>query len=151
MLITLILWLLVLALALFIIRAHYLEPRRLGLSRWRVAVPDLPPALEGLKVLHLSDLHLKSADTPFPRQMAQRAVALALAQDPDIICLTGDLTQASRHAAEAAAVLRPLAHKPTYAVMGNHDHDKMLESEFGGPRRADCRWRNGGRRSSPPG
>jgi predicted MPP superfamily phosphohydrolase len=133
MLITLIYWLLVAGIVAFIYYSHWVEPRRLRLSRLKVGVPRLPAELEGLKVLHISDLHVKSAAKQFPQEIAQQAVEMVLSRQPDIVCVTGDLGQASRHIELAADRLRPLAQVPTYAVMGNHDHDKMLESEFAGP------------------
>lgn len=130
---TAVLWLLVVLIIAFIYYSHFIEPRRLRLSRLRIRIPRLPAELEGLKILHLSDLHIKSENKPFPTEMAKRAVEMALAQEPDLVCLTGDLGQASRFIGRAAEVLQPLANVPVWVVMGNHDHDKMLESEFAGP------------------
>lgn len=133
MLTTALLWLLVLLIVAFIYYSHFIEPRRLRLSRWRVSIPRLPAELEGLKIVHLSDLHIKSDNKPFPLQVARRAVDMALKREPDLVCLTGDLAQASRFIGRAAEVLGPLTNSPVWAVMGNHDHDKVLESEFSGP------------------
>lgn len=138
------LWLLVLLTIAFIYYSHYIEPRRLRLSRWRISIPRLPAELEGLKIVHLSDLHIRSENKPFPLEVGRRAVQMALAQKPDLVCLTGDLGQASRFMTSAAEVLRPLADTPAWVVMGNHDHDKMLESEFSGPpeeRLTTAQWR----------
>jgi uncharacterized protein len=128
-----VLWLLVIAALVFVYYSHFVEPRRLRLSQVRVGVPRLPAELEGLKILHLADFHIKSPNKPFPLELGRRAVELALAQEPDLICLTGDLGQASRFIELVCAVLEPLARYPAFVVMGNHDHDKMLESEFLGP------------------
>jgi uncharacterized protein len=133
MLITLTLWLLVISIVAFIYYSHWVEPRRLRLSRLKVSVPRLPAELEGFKILHLSDLHVKSAAKTFPLEIAQQAVQMALSRQPDLVCVTGDLGQASRFTELAAEALRPLAQVTAFAVMGNHDHDKMLESEFAGP------------------
>lgn len=133
MLTTLSLWLLVIGIVAFIYYSHWVEPRQLRLSRLKVAVPRLPSELEGFKIIHLADLHVKSAGKVFPLTMARQAVEIALRQQPDLVCITGDLGQESRHIELAAEALRPLAQVTTFAVMGNHDHDKMLESEFAGP------------------
>lgn len=133
MLIPLLLWLLVAAAAAFVIYAHLIEPRRLQVTRRRIHIANLPPALEGLTIAHLSDLHVKSERYSFAYDLGRRAVALALAEKPDLFCLTGDVGQASRHIGRAVQVLEPLAHETTFVVMGNHDHDKMLESEAIGP------------------
>jgi hypothetical protein len=104
----------------------------------------LPPALEGFRIAHLSDLHVKSARYPFAYEIGRRAVQMALAEEPDLVCVTGDLGQASRHIERASEVLAPLSGRPVFVVMGNHDHDKMLESEDIGPpavRVSAERWR----------
>ncbi|MEI6501918.1 MAG: metallophosphoesterase [Armatimonadota bacterium] len=133
MLTTVLLWLLLLSAVCFIYYSHFVEPRRLRVSSVTVSIPRLPEALEGLRIAHLSDLHIKSPAHPFPLRMARQAVELALAQQPDLVCLTGDLGQASRFITLAAEILRPLAVAPMFAVMGNHDHDRMLDSEYVGP------------------
>lgn len=138
MLITVILWLLALAVGAFIIYSHFFEPKCLELTRTRISLPGLPPALQGLTIAHLSDLHIKSPAHNFSYEIAQQAVALTLAEKPDLVCLTGDLGHASRHVARAAEVLAPLAALPTYAVMGNHDHDKVLENDALGPPAVRC-------------
>ncbi len=128
---TIVLWALVALIAAFFYYSHYVEPRRLGLTRLRVSIPRLPEALEGLTLLHLSDLHVTGDRDDFGGEMARAAVALAEGVKADLICLTGDLSQASRAVHAAADILEPLARRPTFVVMGNHDHDKMLESEAG--------------------
>lgn len=127
------LWLLAALVFIFSIYAHYVEPAQLRLTRRQVRIPRLPAALEGLRIAHLADLHIKSERRQFPRKMAERAVQMALALKPDLICLTGDLGQASRHIGVALQPLQALAGQPVFVVMGNHDYDKMLESEFLGP------------------
>lgn len=133
MLTTLLLWILALGAVVFVYYSHWVEPRRLGVTRVRVSIPRLPAALEGLRIVHLADLHIKSPEKPFPLQMARRAVELALSLQPDLVCLTGDLGQASRFMTLAAELLQPLSTAPVFVVMGNHDHDKMLDSEYLGP------------------
>lgn len=127
------LWLANALLVAFALYSYFVEPYQLRLTRRTVHVPDLPAELDGLRLAHLADLHVKSERRHFPQEMATRAVAMALALEPDVICLTGDLAQASRHIGLAARLLQPLAAHPVFAVMGNHDHDKMMESEFSGP------------------
>src|SRR5688500_16979852 len=58
-----------------------------------IALPNLPPALDGLSLLHLTDLHFNG--TP-GRVFFERALELAAAQRPDLIILTGDILD--RHA-----------------------------------------------------
>jgi len=98
-----------------------LEPEWLAVERVTVAVPDLSPALEGLKVAHLSDLH-------WGRWTGQLevggAVQKANALSPDLILLTGDYVYHSAKyappcARELAALRAPLG---VFAVPGNHDY-----------------------------
>ena len=64
-----------------------------GWLRTRVVdihVPGLPPALNGLRVGHLSDLHLGAALSAATRR-AMRAAEWVAARGPDLVCVTGDL------------------------------------------------------------
>lgn len=138
------LWLLDGLLVVFAVYSYFVEPYRLRLTRRTVCLPDLPAELDGLRLAHLADLHVKSERHAFPREMARRAVRMVLELEPDLVCLTGDLGQGSRHIGSAVRLLQPLAAAPAFVVMGNHDHDKMMESEFDGPpdvRISPAQWR----------
>jgi uncharacterized protein len=80
----------------------------------------LPVALDGLKIVQLSDIHL-SLFTPI--EEVQRAVDLANAQQPDLVALTGDyVTFSPAYIWPAARALGRLrARLGTFAVLGNHD------------------------------
>lgn len=131
MLTAILLWLLVLGVLLFVHYARHVEPRRLNVTHLRLSFPDLPETLEGLKLVQLSDLHVHDSHDSFGAQMARQAVALAAECQPDLVCVTGDLAQSSRAVHVAAEILQPLACHPLFVVMGNHDHDKMLEADLG--------------------
>ncbi|MCC6628666.1 MAG: metallophosphoesterase [Chloroflexi bacterium] len=86
-----------------------------------VPVADLPPALDGLRIGHLSDFHIGVHVHP---DDARRAVDLLDSATPDVIVMTGDLLDHRPRdivpAAQAMAGLRaPLG---VYGVLGNHDH-----------------------------
>lgn len=85
-----------------------------------LAVPDLPPALDGLSLLHLSDLHAGTASLNV--RALRRAVDFGVGMRPDLVAITGDLIS---HPRAIPAVTRELARlRPplgTYAVTGNHD------------------------------
>lgn len=87
----------------------------------RVAVPFLPEALRGLRVVQLSDLHRSNLT---PDRLLRQAVAMANAAEPDIIALTGDfVTKDSEDIAPCAHIVSALcARLGVYAVLGNHDH-----------------------------
>jgi predicted MPP superfamily phosphohydrolase len=86
-----------------------------------VPIPDLPAALDGLRIGHLSDFHI---GVHVHADDARRAIALLDSVAPDLIVMTGDLLDHRPRdivpAAQAMAGLRaPLG---VYGVLGNHDH-----------------------------
>lgn len=87
----------------------------------RIHVPFLPPALEGIRLLHVSDLH---AGVPGPNQRAiAKFVEAALASSPEIILFTGDMTDKKKDLRPHLALLSRLrAPLGKFAVLGNHDH-----------------------------
>jgi predicted MPP superfamily phosphohydrolase len=91
-----------------------------------LAVPDLPPALEGVRMIHLSDLHLRER---WPRQMDEM-IARANAAQPDLILFTGDFVDDKRDHRPALANVTKLitALRPSTgfaAILGNHDGDLL--------------------------
>lgn len=90
-----------------------------------VYLPALPPALDGLRVLHLSDLHL-DIHPDFAARLAERLQRV----EHEVCVLTGDYRMRS-HGDFAAALrgleqLRPALADSTYAVLGNHDTLRMV-------------------------
>ncbi|UCH35488.1 MAG: metallophosphoesterase family protein [Armatimonadota bacterium] len=83
-----------------------------------IALPRLPPRCDGLRLLHISDLHLT------PRSDSTQAVLdRAQAARPDLIAVTGDLASGWRGLPLARRLLEQLASRwPTYVVPGNADH-----------------------------
>lgn len=95
--------------------AQWLERREL-----RVPVAGLPPELDGLSILHLSDFH---AGTPsLNLRTMQAAVAYGVSQQPDMVVVTGDIIA---HPRGQQPVLDQLARLDPplgmYASLGNHD------------------------------
>ena len=86
-----------------------------------VPIPDLPAPLAGLRIGHLSDLHLGSH---FRAEQARPALALLQAAAPDLIAMTGDLVDYRRRDVVPAAQLMAGLAAPlgVYGVFGNHDH-----------------------------
>ena len=82
--------------------------------------PDLPADLEGLKILHLSDIHIG----PYIQLADLEALLVRAAQAaPDLVVITGDICD---HNPEYLAALRLLESVParlgTYASLGNHEY-----------------------------
>ncbi|MGH9900411.1 MAG: metallophosphoesterase, partial [Pyrinomonadaceae bacterium] len=102
-------------------RAALAEPYMLAVERRAVALRRLPPELDGLRIVQLSDIH----HSPFTgREQIERAIETANSLQPDIIALTGDYVSHERdYAAPVAEMLGRLrARCGVYAVLGNHDH-----------------------------
>ena len=81
-------------------------------------VDGLPAVLDGVRIAHLSDLHLGV------RSRGERAGAGAVdwvaERRPDLVCLTGDLLSRRRGAPLLGELLARLPDDP-YVVLGNHD------------------------------
>jgi predicted MPP superfamily phosphohydrolase len=92
-----------------------------------IAVSGLPPAVDGLRVGLLTDVHHSASVTP---EDVNKAVALLQESKPDLIVLGGDyVTFGNRGYVEPVAeLLAPLANARfgSFAVLGNHDDDKDM-------------------------
>jgi predicted MPP superfamily phosphohydrolase len=94
--------------------------QRAGIRLRRFAGPRVYcRQMEPLRIAHLTDLHVGRI-TPFAIQQA--AVALANAQHPDLVVLTGDFVCHSQlYLDQLVEVVRGFS-APVIAVLGNHDH-----------------------------
>ena len=90
------------------------------LTRRTLWFPDLPPGLDGLTLLHLSDLH---AGVHLGEDKMQEIVARANALRPDLIVQTGDMIDISQSYIPAyVRAFRELrAPLGVVTVLGNHD------------------------------
>ena len=82
-------------------------------------MPGLPQALDGLRIVHLSDFHLgvPSRGTG----AVERGVDWASERRPDLVCITGDLLTHPRGEQRLRALVERLP-QPVFAVLGNHDY-----------------------------
>jgi predicted MPP superfamily phosphohydrolase len=119
----------------FLLRAAWLEPSSLRVSAYTVA--EVPPALKGLRIAVISDLHAGSAfiDT----DKLDRLVAMTNAAKPDLILLTGDYVITNVVGGRYMSIDTVVAHLKglqaplgVYAVIGNHDRwddaDRIVSS-----------------------
>jgi hypothetical protein len=96
------------------------KTRRLPrVHHYDVVVPGLDPAHDGLKVAHLTDLHVGML-TPHGKILG----ALRLAEEwrPDVMLLTGDFVCYSPKFVGKLGEITKNLHTPVYAVLGNHDY-----------------------------
>ncbi len=94
--------------------------RRLRITRLDVPMAGLPPVLDGLRIVHITDLHLgPTAD----RHALRGAIAQVHALEPDLVCVTGDLVDSPTTDLDHwLPELAPLfARYGVFAVLGNHD------------------------------
>src|SRR5580765_1591705 len=102
-------------------RVALTEPFMIAIERQEIFLRRLPKALDGFRIVHLSDLHYG----PFvDSRHLERAIAAANNLCPDLIALTGDyISQERCYAAPCAELVRRLrAPHGVFAVLGNHDH-----------------------------
>lgn len=97
------------------------EANTLTLERIEITLDRLPKKLDGLKCVHLSDIH-HSPLTDLKH--IERAVKFANRLRPDIVLLTGDyVSHESDYIAPVAETLAKLrSPMGTFACLGNHDH-----------------------------
>jgi predicted MPP superfamily phosphohydrolase len=88
------------------------------LRELELEVPGLPPALDGLRVAHLSDFHLGVPSRG--AHAAEVAVDWTARRRPDLVAITGDLLTHPRGEPRLRRLVAPLP-LPAVAVLGNHD------------------------------
>jgi predicted MPP superfamily phosphohydrolase len=91
-----------------------------------LVLPPLPARLEGLRIAHVSDLHVRRYSRRFLRMIRQIA-----AHRVDLLLLTGDYMEKHHDERPALQVLGDLVHtvRPTlgaYGIFGNHDSPRLI-------------------------
>jgi uncharacterized protein len=97
------------------------EANTLSVEKIEIRLKRLPKNLDGLRLVHLSDIH----HSPFTDiEHISRAVQIANSLKPDMFVLTGDyVSHESSYIAPMAEVLGKLESEfGTFACLGNHDH-----------------------------
>lgn len=95
----------------------YVEPRRFSLRQRDIGLQRLPEALAGLRILHISDLHLHAGETEKVAMLRRLSTV-----DADLLVITGDFTDKDEDIPACIESLSGLRGRyGTYAVLGNHD------------------------------
>lgn len=97
------------------------NPYRYQLFKRKIAVPDLPEKLDGLKIIQISDIH--SGSFTF-REPVQQAIDMINAQEADLVFFTGDLVndQAQEMEPFKDMFAQIRSRYGVFSVLGNHDY-----------------------------
>ena len=102
--------------------AWQVEPHWLEIVTRPMAIDGLPPALDGARLLHLTDIHVgPRVSDSFVVEVFRRLAAL----EPDIVVVTGDFTSYHPEVLERARRVyaeMPRGRLATLGVLGNHDY-----------------------------
>ncbi len=102
----------------------FLEPFRFVIREIELEFPGLPQEFDGLKILHLSDTHI--------RQMGrlERTWAKTIAKRPADLCVwTGDLVRFVKSVPLVFELLPSIkTARPVYAVLGNSEHKPHVDT-----------------------
>jgi len=104
----------------------YIEPFWVRTKRINISVPNLPQNWIGKTFMHISDLHIGDL---VPSNYLIQTLKETHAYEPDMIVITGDLTDSEILGStwendEAVRILKHLPSTPhgTLMIMGNHDY-----------------------------
>ncbi len=85
-----------------------------------IDIPDLPDALQGLRIAHLSDLHLGYYYT---LQNLEKSLELIESKKPDLYCITGDIADEPDLLPAALKMIHNLnTPYQGFASVGNHEY-----------------------------
>ncbi len=103
----------------FLPRLPLNEILQLELTQWALDVPRLAPALDGLSIVHLSDLHFTGR---VGKAYFREVVRISNELRPDLVCITGDIVDRAICFDWIPDTLGQLAAQHgVYFIVGNHD------------------------------
>ncbi|MBI5954693.1 MAG: metallophosphoesterase [Chloroflexi bacterium] len=107
--------------------SFFIEPGWVDVNEVEINLPSLPEAFSGFRILQLSDIHMGGW---MNRERLAETVQLALAQQVDLIALTGDYlfghswnSHLELSGADFVEEISELTREHlTLGILGNHDH-----------------------------
>jgi predicted MPP superfamily phosphohydrolase len=101
-------------------------PTEFEWNRVRLPVPNLPRGLEGFRIVHVADFHMRRLWKP----VYDRLLARIAANPPDLLLCSGDLVEDRRDHLPALPMVMRLVdgfrgRLGCYGVLGNHDLHRM--------------------------
>jgi predicted MPP superfamily phosphohydrolase len=105
---------------------QFFTPHDFAWRRFTIAIPGIAPSLNGLRIIHLTDLHFR----PYWGKAYDEMLRAIREAKPDLICITGDFVESKWNRAPALPFVRRFvegleARAGVYGVLGNHDTDFM--------------------------
>ncbi|MGI6611129.1 MAG: metallophosphoesterase [Limnochordia bacterium] len=98
-------------------RGFFVEPYSLSLHHKEVSIADLPLELDGMRLLHLTDLHLRADE-----KYEEKLLSLVAEARPDLILLTGDYVDHPKRLFSLREMATALtATHQVVAVLGDND------------------------------
>lgn len=114
----------IIVLLLFILYAHVIDPTIFTVREYKVESAILPKSFDGLKIVHISDIHY---GTTIDKKKLNKIVTMVNELKPDVVVFTGDLFDKDivlnednyKEMTKALGKIEPRLYK--YAITGNED------------------------------
>lgn len=121
-------WMIGIIVLIFIVYIIW-ENQSIETTHYSVKIPFISPSLKGMKMVHLSDLHIG-----YQKKNIQKLSKRIKEESPDMIVVTGDIVQAGLEEFPEAEV-RQLGESladiaPTYVISGNHDLSYLHKKQW---------------------
>jgi predicted MPP superfamily phosphohydrolase len=109
------------------------EPNGFAVDTVHLTLKRLPRVFSGFRIAQISDIHMGGW---MNAERLQQVADLVVAQDPDVLVITGDFLKGRSFTESAKLAIRDLekiftplaASIPTFAVLGNHDYGTNPEA-----------------------
>ncbi len=97
------------------------NPYRYKVHKTKIPVRNLPSALDGLRIVQISDIHSGSFTLTEP---VENAIKMVLDLEPDLVLFTGDLINSQASEVVPFISMFSNIHAPSgvYSILGNHDY-----------------------------